>query len=73
MLKKYSEDIQNVKKLKFEEDWTELRPKKVPKYYDQDCSLTTINPLGTANFGKILHIFAASMKMLQTLSLILEN
>ena len=35
--------------------------------------LTTINPLETEGFGRILHTFATSMGMLQTLPLILEN
>ena len=35
--------------------------------------LTTINPNETAALGKILYILAASMEMLQMLSLILKN
>ena len=36
-------------------------------------SLTIINPLETVANGKILHVFAVSMGMLQMLPLILQN
>ena len=45
----------------------------LPLYLRSLFSLTTTNPLETASLDKILHIFAASMRMLQMFSLILKN
>ena len=44
----------------------------LPLYLRSLFSLTTTNPLETASLDKILHVFAASMRMLQMLSLILK-
>ena len=44
----------------------------LPLYLRSLFSLTTANPLETASLDKILHVFAASMRMLQMLSLILK-
>ena len=44
-----------------------------PLYLRTLFNLTTINPLETADLGKILHTFVASMGTLQMLPLILEN
>ena len=52
----------------------ELVPKYTWSLYLRSrFNLTTTNPLETASLGKMLHIFAASIGMLQMLSLILES
>ena len=42
-------------------------------YLRSRFNLTTVNPLETAGLGKIFHIFAASIGLLQVLPLIFEN